>query len=298
MRIRKVGVVINPSAGRNLPVLGIITELLNEADIEWDVRVTRASGDAARLAREFADKGVDAVAVCGGDGTVGDAASGLIGGNTPLAIIPGGTGNNFAIELGIPSDIIQACRMLGGDDLKIRACDMGSFENTYFILRLSLGLEAEIVKGAEKDSKRKVGGIAYVTSYLRTIFSSRPSRYTLDLDGKRHEVDGVSCIVANSGNLGVPWAHLAPDIHVDDGVFDVVVLRPGGSGRLYLMRPFIVGEEAQTEAYYRWRAREVRVDADPPQNIQCDGEIFSPRTMHTSVIPAAVKMVVPTIPVQ
>ena len=93
-------------------MLNVLNTVFREAGIDWDVFITKDAGDAERLAREAAEAGVDAVVVYGGDGTVTEAAAGLVGTEVPLAILPGGTANAIALALGIPTDLEAAAALL------------------------------------------------------------------------------------------------------------------------------------------------------------------------------------------
>src|SRR5262245_11092839 len=112
---RRIHVIVNPAAGQGRPVLGILNSIFQSAGVE--VFTTEKAGDARRLAAQAAQAGVDAVAVYGGDGTLMEAASGLVGTAVPVAILPGGTGNVGAFELGIPGDLTAAASLLlDGED--------------------------------------------------------------------------------------------------------------------------------------------------------------------------------------
>ncbi len=105
---RKVHVIINPASGRPKPVLHILNSVFKQAEVDWDISLTKASGDAERFARQAVADGVDIVASYGGDGTVMEVARGVMGSPVPLAILPGGSANLMAVELGIPKDLEQA----------------------------------------------------------------------------------------------------------------------------------------------------------------------------------------------
>src|SRR5579859_5577907 len=109
--MRQIHVIINPISGRPQPVLYTLNSVFRQAGVKWDVSVTHESGDARRAACKAAAEGADVVAVYGGDGTVLEAATGLLETNTPLAILPGGTANVLSIELGIPYDLAAAARI-------------------------------------------------------------------------------------------------------------------------------------------------------------------------------------------
>jgi diacylglycerol kinase family enzyme len=99
-RFRTVRIVVNPASGRDEPFLGPLNDAFHPAGISWDVRITGGAGDARRLAAEASADSVDLVAVYGGNGTVAEVVEGLMGTDTPLAILPGGTGNGAAVSAG------------------------------------------------------------------------------------------------------------------------------------------------------------------------------------------------------
>ncbi|MGH2353414.1 MAG: diacylglycerol/lipid kinase family protein, partial [Chloroflexota bacterium] len=108
----RIAVIINPAAGQDQPVLGTFNRVFQAAGVDWEVFVTKRGGDACRYAEAATRQDFDAVAVYGGDGTVAEVASGLIGGDVPMAIFPGGTANVMSSELGIPRDLAEACALI------------------------------------------------------------------------------------------------------------------------------------------------------------------------------------------
>src|SRR5690349_8821813 len=114
--MKRIHVIINPISGRPQPVLYTLNSVFRAAGVGWDVSVTHECGDACRAAKAAASQGIDVVAVYGGDGTVLEAATGLLGTTTPLAILPGGTANVLSVELGIPHDLTAATRIACAED--------------------------------------------------------------------------------------------------------------------------------------------------------------------------------------
>jgi diacylglycerol kinase family enzyme len=104
---KNIHVVINPASGKAEPILSILNQVLHPHDIAWYNSVTHEAGDCTGLVREALERKVDLVAVYGGDGTVMEAANGLMGSEIPLLVLPGGTGNVFSIEIGIPRTWLQ-----------------------------------------------------------------------------------------------------------------------------------------------------------------------------------------------
>jgi diacylglycerol kinase (ATP) len=122
---RRIRVIINPAAGQDRPILVVLNRVFHPAGVDWDVCVTKRAGDAREYAKQAVQAGVDAVGVYGGDGTVMEVASGLIGSDIPLANFPGGTANVMSVELAIPNDLAEASALVCGDSCGSRWIDMG-----------------------------------------------------------------------------------------------------------------------------------------------------------------------------
>ena len=102
---KSIRVILNPAVGKGNPVLKTFNKVFLDAGYEWDIALTQGSGDGRKLAQQAIAEGVDVIVAYGGDGTLMDVASGMIGSQVPLGILPGGTGNVLSIELGIPREI-------------------------------------------------------------------------------------------------------------------------------------------------------------------------------------------------
>jgi YegS/Rv2252/BmrU family lipid kinase len=292
-RFRRVQVVANPAAGGDEPVLSTLNAVFGPARLRWDVSVTNGPGDGTRLARRAVADGADLVAAYGGDGTVMEVATGLAGSDVPLAILGGGTANVLATDLGIPGALAEAAALVSGAHA-LRPLDMGASGRQRFVLRLSAGLEAWMDQAATRERKDRLGLLAYPVAALEAARTTEPVRYRLLLDGRREEAEGVTCVVANSGNLGLPGLTLAPDIDVSDGLLDVVVLRSADLSSIASVAAAVMrGQEPPPEPVRRWKARDVRVEADPPQPVVADGEAAGETPVRGKVVPAAVRVVVP-----
>jgi YegS/Rv2252/BmrU family lipid kinase len=291
---RRMHVIVNPAAGLEQPILKALNIACQEAGIDWDVFVTKQAGDARRLAQEAVKSGVDLVGVHGGDGTVMEVASGLIGSDLPLAIIPGGTANVIAAELSIPRDISAATALAVNQPASVRQVDMGQVNDHYFVLRASAGFEADMVEGAQRELKDRYGVLAYAISAFQALDDLRIARYQLVLDGETVETEGLTCIVANSGAMGTnPPFNLAANIRVDDGLLDVLVVRKADLPSLISLAAAVVGGGENQDVMQHWQAREVTVQSDPPLNIQVDGEMLGQTPVTARVLPAAVNVIVP-----
>lgn len=288
-RYKKVHVIVNPASGQDKPILGAMNTCFRDAGIEWELLLTKDSGDAERLAKEAVAAGVDAVAVYGGDGTVMEVASGLVNSKVPLAILPGGTANVTSVELGIPNDLSAALSLLCGTDSEERTIDMGHVENRKFLLRIGIGFEATMMNKADRETKNRIGVLAYVISGLQALTERTISHYTINVDGEIHEVDGLSCMIANSGNLGLPNVKLSQTVQVGDGLLDVIVIPNVDLGGLLSVAANTTGGDQLP----RWKGKRIEVTANPPQPVISDGEPIDDTPVIAEVIPQCLIVLVP-----
>ncbi|MBK9746943.1 MAG: diacylglycerol kinase family lipid kinase [Chloroflexi bacterium] len=290
--IKTVQVIINPASGQDAPMLAIMNRAFRAAKVDWDVKLTKEAGDAERFAREAIAAGVDAVGVYGGDGTVMEVASGMNGANVPLAIFPGGSANVMSVELGIPGNLEEAVALVCSDARQIRQIDMGRLgDQQMFMLRLGVGFFAETTKGADREVKNRVGVLAYGLSALQALPKAQKSVYTITLDGgETVQAEGMAAFIANSISLGVPGLTLTKKTSVSDGLLDVIVLSDITIGSLMQAAANAVG---LAQDLPHWQAKSIKLEADPPQSIECDGEIIHDTPVTATVVPNAVSVIVP-----
>ncbi|MFN8371739.1 MAG: diacylglycerol kinase family protein [Anaerolineae bacterium] len=292
---KKLCVIINPAAGIDRPILGIINNAFKDTDAFWDVRITHKAGDAQRLAKEAVAQGFDVVAAHGGDGTVMEVAYGLYGTDVPLAIFPGGTANVMAAELGVSSDLNLAVGLVGSGDYDVRKIDIGTAGEHKFILRIGIGFEADMMKNADQEMKNRFGLLAYVFSAFNEILNPAPVTYKLTLDGQQYEAEGVSCMIANSGNVAIGGLRLSRKIEVSDGLLDVVVFRSVDIGSIISVTTTVLAQAEATELpqIQHWQCHEAIVEAVPPQTVSVDGEIIEQNPISARVLSQAVNVIVP-----
>jgi len=294
-KIRNVRVIINPAAGRGESVLPVINLSMKEAGIKWHASVTHEAGEAIKFAKAAVKERVDALAVYGGDGTLMEAISGLIGSKIPLAILPGGSANIMAKELGIPQDLKEACALMSQVPFTTKTIDIGQFSGHYFILGVSLGFGADLIEGADRETKNRIGFFAYFLSAAAALRKTKKAVYHLEIDGQKHEVQGLTCIVTNTGNLG--FSDISYDKHIDvsDGLLDVIVVREANLSLLKLMAVTLLRRERpeNLELVEHWQGKDVSVSSSPRQTIQYDGEVLEDMPLHIKIIPQAIRVLVP-----
>ncbi|KPK06463.1 MAG: hypothetical protein AMJ56_14510 [Anaerolineae bacterium SG8_19] len=290
---KRLYAVINPAAGQPRPVLHTLNSVCGAGGVDWAVSVTRRSGDAVRFAQEALAEGFDVVAAFGGDGTVMEVASALMGGDVPVAVLPGGTANVMSTELGIPGDLTQACQLACGQGSTTKPVDVGQAGQRTFMLRVAMGLDADHVIGATREMKDRYGELAYTISALQQVKNLQMARYKLTLDGESYEVEGATCRVDNSGNFGHGLS-FSQKISVSDGLLDVTIVRDLGPTSVQSLVSDAVGHRVpNSDAFHHWQAREITIEADPPQHVIGDGELWGETPISLKVLPQAVRFVVP-----
>lgn len=292
-----VHIIANPMAGKDEPFFGPLAAAFGDADIRWTIHVTNGPGEEWALARRAMEQGAQMIVAFGGDGTVSAVAEALDGTDVLLGILPGGTANVFARELGIPLALDAAAKLLAGPH-EVRAIDLGTAEfddgmSRAFILRVSVGLEAKMVEDSPREEKERLGQLAYVVSALRQLPQPPVGHYQLiNEQGECVELDGLFAVLANSGLLGAGGdASYAPGITVDDGLFDGVIAPATAPQLVAAAAAAVAGTES--ESIERLTGRQLRLTVTPTQRVTVDGEVVGDTPVTVRVRPAAVKVVAP-----
>ncbi len=243
------------------------------------------------LAQNAVAEHVDVVLASGGDGTVTACAEGVAGSGVPLAVLPAGTGNLLARNLGLPLALHQALAVaLDGQD---RRLDVGSANGRPFVAMAGIGFDALLLDSTGEPLKKKLGWMAYALSALRHL-RARPVRATLRADGGRvlrRRASGI--IVGNVGALqgGVT---LLPGAEPDDGLLDLMVLTARGWTGWLALTADVMLRRNRTGRVARTVFRELRVQLDRPQLWELDGEVMgTTRELVVAVQPGRLLVRVP-----
>lgn len=232
---------------------------------------TTAADPGIGQAKQAVAVGVDLVLACGGDGTVTSCAEGVAGSGTPLAIIPIGTGNLLARNVGLPVDLHEALVVaLTGSDQPL---DAGTVNTRPFVVMAGLGLDARMLADTSEPLKRRLGWTAYAISVVRHL-GDRPMRVTLIADDRPPVRARASAVVV--GNVG--WLRgglpLLPDARPDDGLLDAVVITAGGWAAWALLAADILMRRDRTQRVTRVQFRRLQILLEHEQRWELDGEVM------------------------
>jgi diacylglycerol kinase (ATP) len=289
----KIHVVINPASGQNQPILNILNDVFHRAGVEWDVSVTHKRGDASRQARTAAESGVDLVAAYGGDGTQMEVANGLLGTGVPQAILPGGTGNAMAHELGVSLELREAAQLIVSSS-KRRAIDLARSGDRVYMLRAYTGVPAEA--GASREEKDRLGQLAYIRASLKIASNMSLVRYRCKVDGQEFETEALLCFILNAGSIGGVLGLELPtvaNVNISDGLLDLYAISAETRQPLISIPKQLLRTEDSQLKVYHWQGSQISLAADPPQDVWIDGEAGDHTPFVTSVLPQALEIVVP-----
>ncbi|MDR1124403.1 MAG: diacylglycerol kinase family lipid kinase [Elusimicrobiota bacterium] len=264
--------IINPKSG----VGGRLEELKTAVKTRFpraDIVLTRRAGHAKELAAQAAAEGRPRLIVCGGDGTINEAAQGLALSQTALGVIPLGSGNGLARELGAPLDnFAAACNnILTARPLR---CDLGRANGEYFINLAGLGLEADIAAAFDERGKTGARGKwPYFKIGAREFFNYRAPRAAVEFDGgKTINLRPLTLVFSNGRQYGSGFK-IAPRASFNDGFLDMTVVESQNIARLLLGLPNFFKEGlSPVEVRKFWRLKKAAVHIDGNFNYHIDGE--------------------------
>lgn len=284
--------IVNPATQGDPAAIIDILQRQAPPDLELDIRLTTAAGTATALTRAALNDGADTVVAVGGDGTVAAVAAALRGTGIPLGIIPAGTTNMTARELGIPDSIPGAVALLFGSH-RDASIDVGLCADMCFLHMAGAGLDSRMFAAATPARKRELGWLAYVPPAIHEL--QRPlAHVTVVTDGVTRTFTSPLILIANGSAIITPRLWLYPGIRTDDGWLDVLVFTP--SGPLQIARTLgrlATHGLARSRYVTRLRARRIALSSDPPLPLELDGEVIGQTPVAFTIAPAALTVIVP-----
>lgn len=293
MKEKRIHIIINPAAGVREPILFLLNKAFRDKPVRWSVSLTHNDGDAYSQAAEKRDE-VDVIAVYGGDGTVVEAAKALYKTDTPLAILPGGSANVIAKDIGIPLNIEQAISdLLVTAKGNIKKVDMAEVNGEPIFLHVSIGLFADFVKETSRELKNILGQAAYGVTTLRLPQLSTQSKYTFTIDGREYERKGVGLHVANSGNLGFTNLSFFPTMSITDGKLDLIFVKQVTVATVGEFVQNVLGSSPKHDQIEYYQGSHIQLKALENQTVSWDDHIREERQLDVHISPQALGVIVP-----
>jgi len=275
--------IVNPVAGKGLAYRSIphIRDYCSSNSFECTIAMTEFSGHGTILAKELQDSSYDAIVAVGGDGTVREVASALIGSSTPLGILPLGTGNDFARSFNLPEDLFSALSVIAKKSPV--PIDVGCSDRFFFLNVASVGLDAEIVRFITKVKKWLPKKAAYYISALIKFITYRTKTVVIEIDGKVFTSKLLFMAIANGYYYG-GGMKVNPNGSISDGFFDVILVRPVPRYKIpFLMAKFAAGMHLTLPYVTQYRCKDIKIQSHESLIVNGDGDIVATTPVDFSV---------------
>ena len=262
-------VILNPTAGSPEHIRSWQQRIESLAG-DCPIRVTLHSGAAEALARHAVKEGFTRIVAAGGDGTVTQVANGLAGSNATLGVLPMGSVNVFAMELGLPLHSLQRCWEII-QDASARLVDLPSANGKYFVQLGGVGLDAQVVKETSLAFKRSFGPLSYLISAAH-IAARQPPKLFIESENAPVE-EGSFVLVGNGRLYGGPFPFFKHAI-IDDGLFDVVVFtRLGYLEIVKYLQDVVFSSDIKVPEIEYFQTRRLRITSEQDVPLELDGEL-------------------------
>ena len=288
--IRNLKVIANPVAGHDARArIEQAVSWFRAQGVTVDLTLTAARGDARRAAAAARSGRCERIVAAGGDGTLNEVINGLVPSRIPVAFLPLGTTNVFALEAGIPCALEAACRLvLEGRPLPV--C-LGAADGHRFLLMASAGADAEAVYTVSAGLKRLTGKFAYLASAARVLLA-RPPRLIEALTAEGETIPCYGAVVSNGRLYGGRFA-IAPGASLQEEALDVcLLLRPGRMALLQTVGALVSGRPLAAGVARTFKARQLRLQGEAVP-VQLDGDYFGRLPVTLQAVAGELLMVLP-----
>ncbi|GAA4145018.1 diacylglycerol kinase family lipid kinase [Sphingobacterium kyonggiense] len=290
MTKKRILFVVNPISGgkKKTAFNKQVLEVLDLSRFEPTFKITNHVNHAYELAKEAIQEKYDAVVAVGGDGTINEIGSALVGSGIPLGVVPEGSGNGLALYLGIPMNESAALRRINRFDSV--AIDCAKAEERFFFNIAGIGFDASVSDKFANETFR--GPIGYLRTVVNLLSKYKPKKYTLHIDGKKYEREAFMISVANSPQYGNN-AYIAPNASINDGVLDVCVVHKFPLYTLPLMIFHLFNKTADQSEYVEIiPGKQICIEQEGQAPIHLDGEPMDlGKEINIEVLPKALNII-------
>lgn len=272
--MKRARIIYNPSSGREQfrKELPYVLEQLEKAGYETSAHATTGEGDATKAAKIAVERHFDLIVIAGGDGTINEVISGIAEADKKptVGIIPAGTTNDFARALAIPRDIKKAVEIIV--EHNEHALDIGKVNGQYFVNIAGGGDLTELTYDVPTKMKSAIGQLAYYIKGIEMLPSLRPVSVTIEYDDQVYSGEIMLFLVANTNSVG-GFEKLAPDALIDDGYFDLLILKKASLPEfLRIATAGLRGHHLEDDKIIYTQAKRIKVTPKEKMLLNIDGE--------------------------
>lgn len=286
----RIHFIYNPIAGKGLSqkVFAQTEQRMRALGAEYSVAISEYEGHAPELVKAALQEGHGCIVAVGGDGTVREVAEVMAGSDTPMGILPCGTGNDFANGLRIPNDPEKALEiLLAGNTRKM---DTGEANGDFFINVAGFGFDVDVLIYTEKY-KRFRGLTAYILGLLHALFGMKMRRVHIRTPEREFDCDAMEVAVGNGTQFG-GGMKVTPEADPCDGLLDVCIIRDVNKLTvLKVLVRFVKGGHVNLPICEYFKTTEISVTSEPDSPLQLDGAIMGSTPVTFKINPAAIQVV-------
>jgi YegS/Rv2252/BmrU family lipid kinase len=287
-------IFVNPIAGGSKcrKMYPVVVRTLREAGVVCSVTISQYPGHITEVSSELAARGHNTVIACGGDGTVNEVINGIAGTRTALGIVPLGTGNDFAVNMGISKDINLACTII--KERRIKKIDLVKVNDDRFFGGTGcIGFDAEVAAFASRRRKEKSNPfLLHVMGGLLKFVSYKPKTVELRFDGQRYFGDIMLVAFSNIRSYAKGMV-ITPQAVSDDALLDICVVRPMPKWKVLSIFPSVYkGAHVNHKEVTLHRSRTVFVQSVRSMDLYADGDFMATTPFRLEVTPKHVDVIV------
>lgn len=279
--------IVNPVSGngKTLKIIPKIIDYLSKNQIKYEIVHTEYKNHAVEIAKQSKkNNNIKMIVAVGGDGTLHEIVNGLYPSEIPLGYIPAGTGNDFAREMDIPRDPIQALKRVL--KMQTKKIDLGKINDHYFINVTSMGFDGEVAKTANQSKLKHIfGRLVYIYGIIKVLLTFRPKEITLVVDDKVIFYKNVWLIAIANNRFYGGGMEICPKAVNDDGEFDICVIKDLSHFQFLRLFPTIFsGKHINLPYVDTIRVKRIEVKTNEELTIQSDGEILGNISLRLKII--------------
>lgn len=290
----KTLIFINPASagGKAIASKGDIASELDSLGVEYAIHITASLEDLVRTIKEKLDSDFLNFVAVGGDGTLHHMVNVLAGSNKNLGIIPMGSGNDIATNLGIPSDIKKCCKIIKQQNVK--KLDLGLInDSSYYLCIAGSGFDSEVNDLANNTKYPIKGPSKYTYSVYKTLLTFKSKEFTLTYDGREKQVYGMMIAASNMSSYG-GGMKITPDASPEDGLFDVCIIKKMSKPHFIKIFPKVFeGKHVGDPNVEIFRTREIKLDSEYDFSVFADGEYICKLPATFKIVPGKLNFLVP-----
>ena len=292
--------IINPNAGKGhaTKVKDLINDCFKDRNEEYIIEMTKAPGDATKIAKAYVDSDIYRVYSVGGDGTLNEVLNGMVNSESSLATIPTGSGNDFLRTIYTGKKIKLKDMIIANIQGEEKLIDVAKINERYFINISSVGFDADVVSTTRKFKKLPLitGSMAYFISIIVTVFQNRKRVLEIAIDDEAKFSENMMLIAAGNGRFYGGGMKALPKANFQDELLDICLAQSMSRRRILSVFPkYMKGEHDSVEGIIFRKIKKVVIKADDMFPINADGETFYAKEIKFEIVPKGIKIVIPKI---